>query len=95
MIKHYISAIKILVIIKVSAMRIQVTHFPVLNNSIIILANLYSIKLCSVCFREKVNKFPLTAMGVLAPGSGHARPSAQPPMDVSENFPAHVSAELP
>ena len=33
-------------------------------------------------------------MGVLAPGSAHARPSAQPPIDVSRNFPAPVSAEL-
>ena len=31
-------------------------------------------------------------MGVLAPGSAHARPSAQPPIDMSGNFPAHVSA---
>jgi hypothetical protein len=38
-------------------------------------------------------KFPLTQMGFLAPGSAHARPSAQPPIDVSGNFPAHVSAE--
>ena len=34
-------------------------------------------------------------MGVLAPGSAHARPSAQPSIDVSGNFPAHMSAELP
>ena len=34
-------------------------------------------------------------MGVLAPRSAHARPSAQPPINVSGNFPAHVSAELP
>ena len=34
-------------------------------------------------------------MGVLAPGSAHARPSAQPPIDMSGNFPAHVSAESP
>jgi hypothetical protein len=26
-------------------------------------------------------KFPLTPMGVLAPGSAHARPSAQTPID--------------
>ena len=38
-------------------------------------------------------KFPLTPMGVLAPGSAHARPSAQPPIDVSGNFSAHMSAE--
>jgi hypothetical protein len=42
--------------------------------------------------REEI---PLTPMGVLAPGSAHARPSAQPPIDVSENFPAHMSAESP
>ena len=40
-------------------------------------------------------KFPLTPMGVLAPVSAHAGPSAQPPIDVSGNFPVHVSAELP
>ena len=34
-------------------------------------------------------------MGVLTPGSAHARPSAQPPIDVSGNFPAHLSAESP
>ena len=38
-------------------------------------------------------KIPLTPMGVLAPGSAHARPFAQPPIDMSGNFPAHVSAE--
>ena len=40
-------------------------------------------------------KFPLPPMGVLAPGSAHARPSAQPPIDVSGIFPAHLSAESP
>jgi hypothetical protein len=34
-------------------------------------------------------------MGVLAPGSAHARPSAQPTINVSVNFPAHMSAESP
>ena len=34
-------------------------------------------------------------MGVLDPGFAHARPSAQPLIDMSGNFPAHVSAELP
>jgi hypothetical protein len=29
-------------------------------------------------------------MGVLAPGSAHARPSAQPPIDTSGNFSAQV-----
>ena len=34
-------------------------------------------------------------MGVLAPGSAHVGPSIQPPIDVSENFPAHMSTESP
>jgi hypothetical protein len=37
-------------------------------------------------------KFPLAPMGVLTPGSAHARTSARPPIDTSGNFPAHVSA---
>ena len=40
-------------------------------------------------------KFPLTPMGVLAPVSAHAGPSAQTPIDTSGNFPARVSAESP
>ena len=32
---------------------------------------------------------PLTTMGVLALGSLHARPSALPPIDVSEKISAH------
>ena len=39
----------------------------------------------------KYLKIPLTTMGILAPGSAHARPSAQPPINVNGNFPAHVS----
>ena len=35
------------------------------------------------------------ADGVLAPGSAHAGPSARPPINMSGNFPAHVSAESP
>ena len=38
-------------------------------------------------------KFPLAPMGVLAPVSAHAGPSAQPPIGTSGNFPARVSAE--
>ena len=34
-------------------------------------------------------------MGVLAPGSAHARPSARPPIDMSGNFPQHMSTEAP
>ena len=49
-----------------------------------------------IIFTDILNqKFPLTPMGVLAPGSAHARPSAQPPIAVSGNFPPHVSAESP
>ena len=36
-------------------------------------------------------KFPLAPMGVLAPGSAHARPSARPPIDTNGNFSAHMS----
>ena len=38
-------------------------------------------------------KFPLAPMGVHAPVSAHAGPSAQPPIGTSGNFPARVSAE--
>ena len=37
------------------------------------------------------NKFPLAPMGVLALGSAHTRPSAQPPIDAIRNFSAHMS----
>ena len=40
-------------------------------------------------------KFPLAPMGVLGPGSAHARPSAQPLIDTSGNFPVHVFAKSP
>ena len=40
-------------------------------------------------------KFPLALIGVLAPMSTHAGPSAQPPIGTSGIFPAHVSAESP
>ena len=36
-------------------------------------------------------KIPLAPMGVLAPGSAHARPSARPPIDTSGNFSPHMS----
>ena len=35
---------------------------------------------------EKYEEFLLMPMGVLAPGSAHVRPSAQPPIDTSGNF---------
>ena len=33
-------------------------------------------------------------MGVLAPGSGNASPSARPPINLSGNFPAHIFRTL-
>ena len=36
-------------------------------------------------------KYKLAPMGVLAPGSAHARPSARLPIDTSGNFSAHMS----
>ena len=44
---------------------------------------------------ERVSKFPLAPMGVLAPVSAHAGTSAQPPIGTSGNFPARMSAKLP
>lgn len=38
-------------------------------------------------------KYKLYVWGVLAPASMHGRPSARPSMNLSENFPEHVSAE--
>ena len=43
----------------------------------------------------KRNKIMLTTMGVLAPGSVHARPFARPPIKLRRYCPAHVSAESP
>ena len=40
-----------------------------------------------------IKKIPLAPMGVLAPVSAHAGPSAQPPIGTSGIFPVHVSAE--
>ena len=42
---------------------------------------------------EMREKNSASADGVLAPGSAHAGPSAQPPIATSGNFPACVSAE--
>jgi hypothetical protein len=42
-----------------------------------------------------VREIPLTPMGVLDPGSAHARPSTRPPIDMSEDFPVHMSAQSP
>jgi hypothetical protein len=47
----------------------------------------------NVAQKEVRRKFPLALMGVLAPGSAHARPPARSPIDTSGNFPAHMSAE--
>ena len=48
-----------------------------------------------VSMNRGVEKFLLAPMGVLAPVSAHAGPSAQTPIDTSGNFPARVSAESP
>ena len=42
---------------------------------------------------DKMQQFLLAPMGVLAHGSAHTRPSAQPPIDMSGNLLAQVSAE--
>ena len=36
--------------------------------------------------KTRKQEIPLAPMGVLAPGSAHARPSARPPIDTSGNF---------
>ena len=41
-----------------------------------------------------LEKFLPTPMGVLATGSGHARPSARPPIYMSGKFPTHISGGL-
>ena len=41
--------------------------------------------------RITFTKIQLVPMGVLAPGSAHARLSARPPIDTSGNFSAHMS----
>jgi hypothetical protein len=46
-------------------------------------------------FTKTLQKIPLVPIGVLAPGSAHARPSAQPPINTTRNSPVHVSAESP
>ena len=38
-------------------------------------------------------KFPLTPIGILAPGSTNAAPYAQSPIDMSRNFTPYISAE--
>ena len=42
---------------------------------------------------RKWREFPLAPMGVLAPGSAHAWPSARPPIDTSGNFSVHVLSQ--
>jgi hypothetical protein len=41
--------------------------------------------------KSEKNNFHIVKM-VLGPGSAHARPSAQPPIDTSGNCSAHMSA---
>ena len=42
-------------------------------------------------YAKNIVKIPLASMGVLAPRSAHARPSARPPIDTSGNLSAHIS----
>ena len=54
-------------------------------------------KLENILIRGEIlitKKNPLAPMGVLAPGSAHARPSARPPIDTSGNFSADMSGGL-
>ena len=46
------------------------------------------------CTTNFITVFPLAPMGVLAPGSAHAWPSAQPPIDTSGNLSAHLGGEF-
>ena len=52
-----------------------------------------SIKLTKIELLLAKEKISLPPKGVLAPGSAHARPSAQPPIDPSGNFSPQVSVE--
>jgi hypothetical protein len=61
----------------------------------LIIVQHYTDNMDNINLLTRYYKFPLAPMGVLAPGSGHARPSARPPIDTSGNFPAHMSAEAP
>ena len=56
---------------------------------------IYFLGISLILIFHTLYKFPLAPMGVLAPRSAHGRPSARPPIDLSGNFPAHVSAESP
>ena len=57
------------------------------------LAFVQFVQRCEVLISASQQQFRLAPMGVLAPGSAHARPSARPPIDTSEKISAHVSAE--
>ena len=76
-------------------------HFPHFVKGTTFLQHVFMLKQKSHLYVILLNiincceKFPLAPMGVLAPGSAHARPSARHPIDTSGNFPAHVSAESP
>ena len=61
--------------------------------------NIFVLPIILIIKRYFVKKFrirlkiPLTPMGVLAPGSAYAGPSAQPPINTSGNLSAQGSAE--
>ena len=57
-----------------------------------LILKVHIVKVEFQCREEKQSlKFPLATMGVHAPGSAHARPSARPPIDTSGNFSVHMS----
>ena len=65
--------------------------FNLLRALILILITILTQYVSWRYFVPKRVKFPLPPMGVLAPGSAHARPSARPPIDTRGNFSAHMS----
>ena len=72
------------------------THAKILNTTL----GPYGVLATAVRTRKEENKirrekFLLTPMGVLAPGSAHVRPSTQPPINMSGNFSTHRSAKSP
>ena len=54
----------------------------------------HKIYLPTYMYEDYLKKIPLAPIGVLAPGSAHARPSPQPPIDTRRNFSVHMSEAL-
>jgi hypothetical protein len=72
-------------------------HLTILENTWETWKKMTNVEKCWKTLKNTENtskntwQFPLAPMGVLAPGSAHAKPSAQLPIDTSRNFSAHVS----